>query len=188
MKLLVVLASTRPGRTGEPVARWFVEHARRADVFDEVELADLAEIGLPLLDEPSHPRFGEYVHEHTRRWSAIVDSADAYVFVMPEYNFSYSAAVKNALDYLSREWQYKPVALVSYGGVSGGMRAQQALKPVLLALRMWPIQDAVLVPMVHEHVRDGVFTPSQAVADSADVAVRELARATAAMQQLRISA
>ncbi len=130
MKLLVIIASTRPGRIGPTIADWFVGQATEHGGFD-VEVADLAEIDLPLLDEPAHPATGKYVHQHTKDWSALVDSADAFVFVMPEYNHSYTAPLKNAIDYLNREWAYKPVGFVSYGGVSGGLRAVQAIKPVI---------------------------------------------------------
>src|SRR5690348_6985079 len=128
MTLLVVIASTRPGRVGPAVADWFVDEARKHAGFD-VEVADLAELAMPLFDEPAHPSTGQYVHEHTKRWSAMVADAAPCVFVMPEYNHSYDAALKNALDYLLREWAYKPVAFVSYGGGSGGLRAVQAIKP-----------------------------------------------------------
>jgi NAD(P)H-dependent FMN reductase len=173
---------------GRPIADWFVAQARQHQAFD-VELADLAEIDLPLFDEPNHPATGNYVHRHTKQWSAIVAAADAVVFVMPEYNFSFTAPLKNAIDYLNKEWANKPVALVSYGGVSGGMRAQQALKPVLLALRMWPINDTVVIPMVREHLAaDGSFEPSQIVAASAKPLLDELHRAASALRQLRVPA
>ena len=87
MNLTVIIASTRPGRAGLPIASWFVEHAKKDGRFDVV-VADLKEIGLPILDEPKHPRFQQYEHEHTKRWSAIVAAADAFVIVTPEYNFS----------------------------------------------------------------------------------------------------
>ena len=122
MRLQVVIASTRPGRIGPVVGDWFVQQAKAHGAFD-VEVTDLAELNLPFHDEPNHPMTGHYEHEHTREWSRIVDAADAIVFVMPEYNYSFSAPLKNALDYLNREWAYKPVAFVSYGGISGGMRA-----------------------------------------------------------------
>jgi NAD(P)H-dependent FMN reductase len=85
-KLLIILASTRPGRVGLPVATWFTEFAVVDDRF-EVELVDLAELALPLLDEPAHPRLREYTQDHTIAWSAIVDSADAVVLVTAEYNY-----------------------------------------------------------------------------------------------------
>jgi len=188
MKLLVVVASTRPGRVGPLVAKWFTDKAREHGGFDEVEVADLADIDLPMFNEPGHPMTGDYVHQHTHDWSALVDSADAFVLVMPEYNYSFTAPLKNALDYLNREWRDKPVALASYGGVSGGIRAQQALKPVLLALRTWPINDAITVPMVRDYVSDGVFTPSPIIDSSADAVLDELVRTAAALAQLRVAA
>jgi NAD(P)H-dependent FMN reductase len=78
--LQVIIGSTRPGRVGPVVARWFSELAAAHGAF-EIETVDLAEVGLPLLDEPVHPALGRYQHEHTRAWSAIVSRGDAYVFV-----------------------------------------------------------------------------------------------------------
>jgi NAD(P)H-dependent FMN reductase len=184
VRLLVVIASTRPGRVGKPIAEWFADRAREHGAFD-VEVADLAEVALPLFDEPKHPRLGEYEHDHTKRWSAIVDRADAVVFVMPEYNHSYNAALKNAIDYLNREWSYKPVGLVSYGGVSGGMRAARALLPSLVALRMLPVGDGVLIPMVRTMLDDSGFHPNDVVAQSAKPMLDELTQVAQAAAGLR---
>lgn len=116
-RLGVILASTRPGRVGLPVAQWVQARAALHGGFD-VQLLDLAEINLPFMDEPNHPRLGRYEHQHTKRWSATVDAMDAFAVVMPEYNYGFSAPLKNAIDFLHSEWHYKPVGLVSYGGVS----------------------------------------------------------------------
>src|ERR1051325_4932863 len=105
LNLLVVVGSTRPGRVGPKVAEWFVDAAKAHGGF-QVSVADLAEENLPLLDEPHHPRLQNYQHDHTKRWSEKVAAADAIVFVIPEYNYSLGAAVKNALDYLHHEWRY----------------------------------------------------------------------------------
>jgi hypothetical protein len=113
--LQIIIASTRPGRVGLPVARWFESRARTHGGLD-VEVVDLAEIDLPFVDEPNHPRLRQYTQQHTKDWSAKVDAADAFVFVMPEYNYGFNAPLKNAIDYLHQEWLYKPVGLVSYGG------------------------------------------------------------------------
>ena len=144
-KLHVILASTRPGRAGEPIADWFVERALAHGAFD-VELVDLAEVALPFMDEPNHPRLRRYTQEHTKAWSARVDSADAFVFVTPEYNYGLTAPLKNAIDYLHFEWQHKPVGFVSYGGVAAGTRAVQMLKQVVTTLKMVPIFEAVSIP------------------------------------------
>jgi NAD(P)H-dependent FMN reductase len=186
--LLIVIASTRPGRVGLPVARWFEQLARDHGGFT-VEVADLADIDLPLMDEPNHPRLRRYTHDHTRRWSATVDRADAVVFVMPEYNHGYSGALKNAIDFLWQEWQHKPVSTVSYGGVSGGLRAVQALKPVLIALSMVPVNNAVVVPFVIHHVNgegeDRAFTPNEEIETSAKGMLDALATWTPASRALR---
>jgi NAD(P)H-dependent FMN reductase len=187
VKLLVIVGSTRPGRVGRPIGDWIVEQATQHGGFD-VELADLAEIALPLFDEPVHPARGQYQHEHTKDWSAKVAAADAFVFVMPEYNHSYNAALKNAIDYLNREWAYKPVGLVSYGGVSGGLRAVQAIKPVISALRMTAAVDAVTVPMVMTMVNDGAFEPTDIVAASAKTMLDELVKLAGALAPLRAAA
>src|SRR5829696_7628991 len=138
--LQIFIASTRPGRAGEPVARWIEPLAQEHDGF-EVELVDLAEVALPFLDEPNHPFMRQYTQQHTRDWSARVGRADAFVFVTPEYNFGIPAPLKNALDFLFFEWQYKPVGVVSYGGVSAGTRAVQMLKQSLDSLRLTPVND-----------------------------------------------
>jgi NAD(P)H-dependent FMN reductase len=144
-KLHVILASTRPGRAGEPIADWFVELAAEHGAF-EVELVDLADVALPFLDEPNHPRLRRYEHDHTKAWSARIDAADAFVFVTPEYNYGYPATLKNAIDFLHFEWQHKPVGFVSYGGVAAGTRAVQQLKQVVTTLKMLPLFEAVSIP------------------------------------------
>ena len=127
LKLAVVIGSVRPGRVGPSVAAWFLEAAREHGNFD-VTLVDLADVGLPLLDEPEHPVKQLYEHEHTKKWAAIVDDADAFVFVTPEYDFFAPASLLNAIQYLSKEWGYKPAGIVSYGGISGGLRSTQMVR------------------------------------------------------------
>jgi hypothetical protein len=125
-ELHVIVCSTRPGPVGVglPVGEWFFTQARKHGRFD-AELIDLATSDLPMYDEPKHPSLQQYRHEHTKRWSAKVASADAYVFVTPEYNFGPPPALVNALNYVSEVWNYKRAGLVSYGGISGGLRAVQ---------------------------------------------------------------
>lgn len=182
--LHVLLASTRPGRAGEPVAQWFVERARLHGGF-AVELVDLAAVALPPLDEPRHPRLADYQHEHTRRWSALVARADAFVVVTPEYNYGSPPALLNALDYLQREWAYKPVGMVSYGGVSGGTRSAQMTKGVLSALKMVPLVEAVIIPFVQQSIRDGAFHPDPVQDRAAQAMLDELVRWESALRVLR---
>jgi NAD(P)H-dependent FMN reductase len=183
--LLVIIASTRPGRVGLPVGEWFAESAREHGGFD-VSVADLAEWNLPFLDEPNHPRLHDYVHDHTRRWSEAVEAADAFVFVMPEYNPGISAPLKNAIDYLHDEWDRKPVGFVSYGGVAAGTRAVQMTKQIVVALRMVPVNDAVSIPFVKTMIGDdGVFHPTETVERSVGPMLDELAAVADALASVR---
>jgi NAD(P)H-dependent FMN reductase len=184
LQLATIAASTRPGRVGIHVARWIHGVAEGHDAFD-ARLVDLAEVGLPLYDEPKHPRLRKYEHEHTRRWSAIVDAADAFVFVMPEYNNSPTPALLNALDFVYSEWAYKPVGLVSYGGVSGGLRAAQAIKLTMAPLSLVPVNDGVVIPFVSNHVTDDVFTPTEINEKAAGVMLDSVARYAEALKPLR---
>lgn len=185
--LQVIAASTRPGRKGIAVARWVQQLAERHSGFD-VELVDLAEVDLPMFDEPHHPRLQRYTHQHTKDWSDRVARADAFVFVTPEYNHSFPAALKNALDYLSVEWADKPAAVVSYGGVSAGLRAATALKPVLAALRMVPVVEAVSVPFFTQFVAGDAFEPNPELEAGGKAMLDELVRLTGALGALRRTA
>lgn len=183
-RLLVVIASTRPGRIGPVIAKWFVDRAAEHGGFD-VEVADLAELDLPLFDEPNHPRLGQYVHEHTKKWAALVDGADAFVFVTPEYNYTFTAPLKNAIDYLHNEWRYKPVGFVSYGGLSGGLRAVQSLKPVVTTLNMFPLAVSVALPFAPNSIVEGELRPNELAEGSAKQMLDELLKVEAALKQLR---
>jgi NAD(P)H-dependent FMN reductase len=183
--LQIVIASTRPGRVGLPVARWFEQRARAHGGF-EVEVADLAELDLPFVDEPNHPRLRQYTQQHTRDWSAKVDAADAFVFVMPEYNYGFNAPLKNAIDYLHQEWLYKPVGFVSYGGISAGTRAVQMIKQVVTTLKMTPLNEAVSIPFVARFIDDdGQVQANEIMEQSADAMLAELARVERVLRQLR---
>jgi NAD(P)H-dependent FMN reductase len=186
-KLQVIIASTRPGRVGPTVADWFVQRAAEHGGFD-IGVTDLAELALPLLDEPHHPSIRQYQHQHTKDWSAIVDEADAFVFVMPEYNYTFTAPLKNAIDYLHTEWKYKPVGFVSYGGISGGLRAVQSLKPVVTTLSMFPLPASVSLPFVANSIVDGVLEPSELAVGTAKSMLDELMRVAAALKPLRDNA
>lgn len=184
-RLAVIIASNRPGRVAEPVAEWFTEVARQHGGFD-VDVLDLARIGLPFMDEPSHPRLRQYEHEHTRAWSARVESADAFVIVTPEYNYGMPAILKNALDYLHHEWAYKPVAFVSYGGVSAGTRAVQMAKQVVTTLRMFPIPEAVSIPFVFQLLDDERrLVPNEVMSGAAKAVLDELVSVEQALRPLR---
>jgi len=141
----IVVGSTRPGRMGSQVAQWVQERAEARPGL-KVELLDLASIALPFLDEEEYPSERAYQHPHTREWSRRVEALDAVVLVTPEYNRSFPAPLKNALDFLYHEWRRKPVGLVGYGMTSTGTRAVAALMPVVAALEMIPA-GTVQVPL-----------------------------------------
>ena len=136
-----------------------------------------------------HPRLQQYTHEHTRTWAATIARGDAFVFVTPEYNHSFPGSLKNALDYLSLEWADKAAGIVSYGGVSAGLRAATALKPVLSALRMVPVVEAATIPFVQQFLtEDGEFVPNAELAGGGKAMLDELLRLTTALRTLRPAA
>jgi NAD(P)H-dependent FMN reductase len=183
--LQIIIASTRPGRVGLPVGQWFERAAIAHGGFD-VELIDLAEVGLPFLDEPNHPRLRKYVHQHTKEWSATIDRASAYVFVTPEYNYGFNAVLKNAIDFLHQEWQHKPVGFVSYGGISAGTRAVQMLKQVVTGVRMVPVYTAVNIPFVAKFLDDeNRIQPNDVMTGAAATLLDELLPMATALQTLR---
>jgi NAD(P)H-dependent FMN reductase len=186
--LQIVIASTRPGRVGLPVAEWFIGRARAHGGF-ALDIVDLAELALPFMDEPNHPRLRRYEHQHTKDWSARVDAADAFVLVMPEYNYGFTAPLKNALDFLHHEWHYKPVGFVSYGGIAAGTRALQLLKSVLTGVKLVAVTEAVNIPFVRQFLDDdGVFHPNEVLEQAADAMLEELVRVEAALRPLRAQA
>lgn len=189
LNLHVIIASTRSGRSGHQVGAWFDEVARRHGGFD-VELIDLAEVNLPLFDEPRHPKKQQYEHAHTKAWSEIVDRADAFVFVTSEYNHTPPAALTNALQHLAHEWAYKPAGFVSYGGVSGGTRGVQVTKQIAVALKMMPIPEAVHIPFFKQHLdaEAGTFAPDAVQEKAAGAMLDELKKWSAALRPLRTEA
>ncbi len=182
--LNIVITSTRPGRVGPAVAHWFHDLAAERGPF-EARLVDLAEFNLPVYDEPRHPRARQYEHEHTRAWSESVASADAFVFVMPEYNGFPPPSLINALDFVLSEWAYKPASFVSYGGVSGGARAVQAVRGMLSLLKMMALPETVSAPMVFNQIKEGVFAPTEPQVHGAEAMLAELARWSEALRSLR---
>jgi NAD(P)H-dependent FMN reductase len=184
-RLTIIIGSTRPGRSGLPIAEWFADRARSHGGF-EVDVADLAELNLPLLDEPNHPRLGRYIHQHTKHWSAIVDASDAFVIVTPEYNTGYPAPLKNAIDYLYNEWRNKPVGFVSYGGVSAGTRAVQQLKQIVTTLKLLPVVEAVSIPFHPQFIgEDRRLQPNDIMERAAAAMLDELVRVEGALRPLR---
>lgn len=186
LKLQVFVCSTRPGRQGSSVGAWFNRVAAEHAKFD-VEFIELADMGLPVFDEPRHPRFRQYEHEHTKRWSAVVDRADAFVFVTPEYNYGTPPSLINALDFLLQEWAYKPVGFVSYGGVSAGLRSVQMTKQVVTALSMMPLTQAVSIPFSSQYLdkETGTFDPGELQQQAGVTMLDELLKWATALKSMR---
>lgn len=184
--LEVITASTRPSRKGPAVTAWFLEQARRHGKF-EIEPVDLAQVNLPLLNEPKHPRFGEYEHAHTRAWSETINRADAFVVVTPEYDYGPPAALINAIQYLVKEWAYKPMGFVSYGGVSAGTRSTNTLKMTVTTLKVMPMFEAVAIPFFAQHIDEetGVFAPPRIQEAAATLMLDEILRWAEALRPLR---
>jgi NAD(P)H-dependent FMN reductase len=133
-RIAVVVGSTRPKRICRQIAEWILATAQRDSTLT-YELLDLADVNLPMLDEPDMAATGRYTHEHSKRWSAVVSTFDGFVFVFPQYNWGYPAVVKNALDFLYAEWSGKPAATVTYG-TRGGVRGAEQLHQVFQGLHM----------------------------------------------------
>ncbi len=159
-KIAIILSSTRTGRAGANVAQWVLEQARQRGDAD-YELVDLAEVDLPQIDEPVPPALGRYTHPYTQQWAATVAAFDGYVIVTPEYNHSFPGALKNALDRVHAEWNNKAAGLVSYG-VDGGVRAVEALRPVLGALQIADVSATVTLNLRTDFADFGAsFTPGE---------------------------
>ena len=183
--LKIIIASTRPGRKGIAVANWFIEIAKK-DASLNVEVLDLAEINLPFLDEPKHPRLQQYTKEHTKEWSKKINEADAFIFVIPEYNYSMPPTLLNAIDFLFKEWNFKPAGLVSYGGISGGLRSAQMSKEPITAVKMMPLSVAVSIPFFEKHIdENGKFISYEEANKSAENLLKELLTWTEILKPMR---
>jgi NAD(P)H-dependent FMN reductase len=180
----VLTCSTRPGRVGPKVASWLADAARATGLAD-IEAVDLADFALPVFDEPHHPRLAKYEHAHTKRWSETVARADAFVFVLPEYNHGAPPSIINAMNYLHREWQYKPLGCVGYGGISGGIRSMLTIKQLAVAMRMVPVFESIPIPLVTKQLGPDGFTPNAAQTDAVAPLLRELVRVADALKVLR---
>jgi NAD(P)H-dependent FMN reductase len=143
-KLLVIIGSTRQERLGDTVAGWVASEARKRIEFD-TELVDLRDYESPYFSSPTPPsRMSQ--DEKPQPWSGLVDGADAFVVVTPEYNHGYTAVLKSALDALYSEWVRKPMAVVCYGGWAGGARAAEQLRLVAVELQMVPTRGGLVMP------------------------------------------
>lgn len=177
---MLIVGSVRPGRIGMPIALWAHHEAEKSGLFN-IDFVDLAELDLPFMDEPEHPKFRRYTKPHTIAWSERVAAADAFLFVTPEYNYSYAPALKNAIDFLAQEWWRKPIGFVSYGGVSSGTRGAAALLPTLAAVGLIRTDANVELTFAVRQVVDGIFEPGER---ESSIIVKELAELAALAEAL----
>lgn len=187
-RVLVLVCSTRPGALGHAVGTWLTDTLtpRAGELGAELVPLALGDLGLPFLDEEEHPSSGVYRQEHTRRWSALADAADGFIVVTPEYNYGMPATLKNALDYLGREWAWKPIGFVSYGNTSAGTRSVQHAKQVVTTLRLVPL-GATLAIRIADATENGRVRPSAALAGAAVGVLDELVRLAHALRPMRES-
>ena len=145
VKIAVIVGSTRPGRKALDVARWVMDRAQGRSGAS-YELVDIQDFGLPLLDEPVPPSMGQYSKPHTLAWAAKIAQFDGFVFVTPEYNHATSGALKNAIDFLYKEWNNKAAGFVGYGSV-GGARAIESLRLVMGELMVADVRAQVMLSL-----------------------------------------
>jgi NAD(P)H-dependent FMN reductase len=183
IKIGIILGSTRPNRIGEAVARWVHELAqKRTDA--SFELIDIRDYDLPLLDEPVPPSQGKYSKDHTKRWAATIDACDAYVFVTPEYNHSTSGALKNAIDFLYREWNNKAAGFVSYGS-AGGVRAVEHLRLIMAELQVADVRAQVTLSLFTDFENFSAFKPAEMHGKTLDTMLDQLVAWGGAMKSVR---
>ena len=173
LKLNIIIGSTRPGRVGPVIARWLKEAADKHGKF-AADLVDLADFDLPLLDEAAHPATRQYSNLPTKRWSASVASADAFLFVTPEYDYFAPATLVNAVQVLLHEWLYKPAGVLSYGGVSGGLRSAQVLRQLLSNVNVHALPQVVPVHSFSQFIDNGVFDPNEQIRGGVNAMLDEL--------------
>ena len=183
IRIAIIIGSTRPGRNGEAVAQWVYEIAQRRNDA-EFELVDIKDFNLPLLDEPVPPSLGQYTKEHTKAWSAKIDSFDAYVFVTPEYNHGTSAALKNAIDFIYKEWNNKAAGFVGYGGASG-TRAVENLRLIMGEMQVADVRAQVGLSLYTDFENFSVFKPAPQQEQSVNAMLDQVIAWGGALKALR---
>lgn len=162
VKIKIILGSTRPARFGDKPAQWVYELAQKHQKDAQFELVDLKEVNLPMLDEAVPAVAHQYEHEHTKKWSKMINETDGFIFITGEYNHGIPAALKNAIDFVAREWGYKPASFVSYGADAGGARAIDHLIHVVTHLRMYAQSEHLIIPNYWTQMSaDGKFQPTK---------------------------
>lgn len=183
INIAIIVGSTRPGRKADAVARWVLDIAKlRNDA--SYELVDILDFNLPLLDEPMPPSMGQYSKPHTKAWAAKIGPFDGFVFVTPEYNHGTSGALKNAIDFLYKEWNNKAAAFVGYGG-AGGARAVEHLRLVMGELQVADVRAQVLLSLYTDFENFTVFKPAAQQEKSVGAMLDQLVSWSRALQSMR---
>ena len=179
----IILGSTRPNRNGEAVAKWVLEQTKsRTEA--SYELVDIKDYDLPLLDEPIPPSQGKYSQPHTKRWAEKIASFDAFVFVTPEYNHSTSGALKNAIDFLYREWNNKAAGFVSYGS-AGGARAVEALRLIMAEIQIADVRAQVMFSLFTDFKNFSEFAPDPRHDAELDTMLKQVVKWGTALKTVR---
>ncbi|MBQ0863814.1 NADPH-dependent FMN reductase [Streptomyces smyrnaeus] len=155
----IILGTTRPGRVGPQIAEW-VHKTADARTDADFEVVDIADYDLPLFDEPRSPRMGTYEHDHTRAWSAKIAGLDGFVFVTPEYNRSIPAALKNAIDFVYKEWNNKAAGFIGYGSNVGGARAVDHLRHIAGAVQLAAVYSQLHLSLQTDFEKFTTFVPT----------------------------
>jgi len=183
LKIGIVIGSTRPNRRAPALAEWVLDIAKkRGDA--AYEIVDPLDYDLPVLDEPMPPSMGNYTQPHTRKWAAKVDSLDGFVFVTPEYNHSISGALKNAIDFVYREWNNKVAGFVSYG-TTGGARAVEHLRAIMAEVQVADVRAHVSLSLFTDYEDFTTFKPADRHLTQVGVMLDQLVAWGGALKALR---
>jgi len=157
-EIAIIVGSTRPGRRAVPIAKWVHAIAsRRSDA--TFELVDIGDFKLPLLDEPAPAMMGKYSQQHTKSWAAKINLFDGFVFITPEYNHGISASLKNAIDFLYKEWNNKAAGFVGYGA-GDGARGVEQLRLVMAELQVATVRTQVGLSLYADFENFHTFRPA----------------------------
>jgi NAD(P)H-dependent FMN reductase len=180
LKIAVILGSTREPRNGAAVADWVVEKAAGREAAD-YELVDLRDYPMPFFDAPASPAYVPPTNPEVQRFAAKIAEFDGYVFVTPEYNHSFSAVLKNALDSIYHEFNNKAAAFASYGSFQGA-RAVEQLRLVTSELQLAHVRQQLGFSLFTDFENMSTFTPGPQHDASADIMFTQLEAWTGALK------
>eukprot|EP01133_Synstelium_polycarpum_P004355 gene4355-5085_t len=147
-KIGVILGSTRINRLGGQIHDWTIQSLKPLTSSPiQLEAIDLRTWNLPMFNEPNHPSLHNYTMESTKKWGHYVETMDAFIFVTPEYNYSYPAVLKNAIDHLCIEWKFKPALILSYGygGANNSATHLKLVTGAALKMRLTETQPQIKI-------------------------------------------